>query len=105
MLVHPLNRMSAEIIIKYFMFIYFSYLLLFFVLWRMYWKTNVKEKQGYLFGIFFAVLWSLRFVIEFLKEPQVDGREDWVFNTLNTGQVLSIPLVLIGLYFIFRKRK
>lgn len=83
----------------------FSYLLLFFVLWRLYWKTNVKEKQGYLFGIFFAVLWSLRFVIEFLKEPQVDGREDWVFNTLNTGQVLSIPLVLIGLYFIFRKRK
>ncbi|MDG2193354.1 MAG: prolipoprotein diacylglyceryl transferase [Polaribacter sp.] len=83
----------------------FSYLLLFFVLWRLYWKTNAKEKPGYLFGVFFAVLWSLRFVIEFLKEPQVDGREDWVFNSLNTGQVLSIPLVLIGLYFIFRKRK
>jgi len=83
----------------------FSYLLLFFVLWRLYWKTNAKERSGYLFGIFFAVLWSLRFVIEFLKEPQVDGREDWVFNSLNTGQVLSIPLVLIGLYFIFRKRK
>lgn len=83
----------------------FSYLLLFFVLWRLYWKTNAKEKPGYLFGIFFAVLWSLRFVIEFLKEPQVEGREDWVFNMLNTGQVLSIPLVMIGLYFIFRKRK
>ncbi|MBL4904649.1 MAG: prolipoprotein diacylglyceryl transferase [Flavobacteriaceae bacterium] len=83
----------------------FSYLILFFVLWRMYWKTDVKEKSGYLFGVFFAVLWTLRFVIEFLKEAQVDGREDWVFNSLNTGQVLSIPLVLIGLYFIFRKRK
>lgn len=82
-----------------------SYLLLFFVLWRLYWKTDAKEKEGYLFGIFFAVLWSLRFVIEFLKEAQVDGREDWVFNTLNTGQVLSIPLVLIGLFFIFRKSK
>ncbi|MDG1040377.1 MAG: prolipoprotein diacylglyceryl transferase [Polaribacter sp.] len=83
----------------------FSYLILFVILWRMYWKTDAKEKSGYLFGIFFAVLWALRFFIEFLKEAQVDGREDWVFNSLNTGQVLSIPLVIIGLFFIFRKQK
>jgi len=82
----------------------FSYLILFFILWRLYWKTDAKEKSGYLFGIFFAVLWALRFFIEFLKEAQVDGREDWVFNSLNTGQVLSIPLVLIGLYFVSRKK-
>jgi prolipoprotein diacylglyceryltransferase len=50
-----------------------------------------------------AVLWSLRFFIEFLKEAQVDGREDWVFDSLNTGQVLSIPLVLIGLWLMIRK--
>ena len=55
--------------------------------------------------MFFAVLWSLRFFIEFLKEAQVDGREDWVFNSLNTGQVLSIPLVLLGLWLMFRKTK
>lgn len=83
----------------------FSYLILFVVLWRLYWKTDAKQKLGFLFGIFFAVLWSLRFFIEFLKEAQVDGREDWVFNSLNTGQVLSIPLVIIGLIFIFKKRK
>ena len=82
----------------------FSYLILFIVLWRLYWNTNAKEKPGYLFGIFFAVLWSLRFIIEFLKEAQVQGREDWVLNSLNTGQVLSIPLVLIGLFLIFKKR-
>lgn len=82
----------------------FSYLILFFVLWRLYWKTDAKLKSGYLFGIFFAVLWSLRFVIEFLKEAQVNGREDWIFNSLNTGQVLSIPLVLIGLFLIFKKK-
>jgi phosphatidylglycerol:prolipoprotein diacylglycerol transferase len=82
----------------------FSYLVLFIILWRMYWKTDAKEKSGYLFGIFFAVLWALRFVIEFLKEAQVEGREDWIFNSLNTGQVLSIPLVIIGLVLIFKKR-
>jgi prolipoprotein diacylglyceryl transferase len=84
----------------------FSYLILFVVLWRMYWKTDAKQKSGYLFGIFFAVLWALRFVIEFLKEPQVAQRgEEWLFSPLNTGQVLSIPLVIIGLILIFRKRK
>ncbi|MFD2567927.1 prolipoprotein diacylglyceryl transferase [Pseudotenacibaculum haliotis] len=83
----------------------FSYLILFFILWRVYWKTDKKLKEGYLFGIFMIALWTLRLVIEFLKEPQVEGREDWVFNSLNTGQVLSIPLILIGFYFVLRKRK
>ncbi|NVK51592.1 MAG: prolipoprotein diacylglyceryl transferase [Flavobacteriaceae bacterium] len=83
----------------------FSYLILFVVLWRLYWKTEAKQRQGFLFGIFFAVLWSLRFFIEFLKEAQINGREDWVFNALNTGQVLSIPLIIIGLILIFLKRK
>lgn len=82
----------------------FSYLILFFILWRFYWKTDKKEKHGFLFGVFMIGLWSLRFFIEFLKEAQVDGREDWVFNSLNTGQVLSIPLVLIGVWLVFRKK-
>jgi len=84
----------------------FSYLILFFVMWYLYWKTDKKQKTGFLFGLFFAVLWSLRFVIEFLKEPQVQERgEEWFFSPLNTGQVLSIPLVLIGLWLMFRKTK
>ena len=81
----------------------FSYLMLFFVMWHLYWKTDKKQQVGFLFGLFMAVLWSLRFFIEFLKEAQVDGREDWVLDSLNTGQVLSIPLVLIGVWLMFRK--
>ncbi len=84
----------------------FSYLILFFAMWHLYWKTDKKQKTGFLFGLFFAVLWTLRFVIEFLKEPQVQERgEEWFFSPLNTGQVLSIPLVLIGLWLMFRKTK
>lgn len=83
----------------------FSYLVLFFALWYFYWKTDKKNQTGFLFGLFMVVLWSLRFVIEFLKEAQVEGREDWVLNSLNTGQVLSIPLVLIGFWLMFRKPK
>ena len=49
-------------------------------------------------------LWGLRLVIEFLKKAQVEEREDWIFG-LNTGQVLSIPLILIGVWLMFRKQK
>lgn len=80
----------------------FSYLIIFFILWRIYWKTDRKKQLGYLFGVFFASLWTVRFLIEFLKEPQVEDRTTWL---LNTGQWLSIPLVIIGLYFIFKASK
>ena len=80
------------------------YLILFFVLWKFYWKTDKKEKTGFLFGVFMIGLWSARFFIEFFKEAQVDGREDWILS-LNTGQVLSIPLILIGLWLMLRKTK
>ena len=82
----------------------FSYLILFFVLWRIYWKTDKREKLGYIFGVFMIALWSLRLVIEFLKKAQVEGREDWILD-LNTGQVLSIPLILVGVYLMLRKSK
>lgn len=80
----------------------FGYLIIFLILWYFYWKTNKKEQLGYLFGFFFATLWSVRFAIEFLKEAQIDERGSW---DLNTGQLLSIPLIIIGLYFMFRKKK
>ena len=82
----------------------FSYLVLFLVMWYLYWKTTKKQQTGFLFGLFMLVLWSLRFVIEFLKEPQVQKRgEEWFFSPLNTGQVLSIPLIFIGVWLMFRK--
>jgi len=80
------------------------YSILFFVLWRFYCKTDKKQKTGFLFGVFMIGLWSARFFIEFFKEAQVDGREDWILS-LNTGQVLSIPLILIGLWLMLRKTK
>ena len=79
-----------------------SYLVIFIILWYTYWRTDKKEKSGYLFGLYFALTFSARFVIEFFKEAQVDERAVW---DLNTGQWLSIPLVLIGLYYMFRKAK
>jgi len=80
----------------------FSYLLLFLLFWYLYWKTDVKKKEGYLFGLFLVLLWTIRFVVEFFKEAQVADRGAW---DLNTGQLLSIPMVLIGFYFMYRANK
>ena len=68
-------------------------------MWMIYLKTNKKYRQGWLFGFFFAVLWSIRFLVEFLKEPQ--GVEKITLGILNTGQVLSIPLILAGLVIMW----
>ena len=76
----------------------FGYLLIFIIIWFTYWKTDKAQKEGYLFGLFFVLLWSVRFIVEYFKEAQVDERADWLFNT---GQLLSIPLILLGLYFMF----
>jgi prolipoprotein diacylglyceryltransferase len=49
-----------------------------------------------------VLLWSVRLVVEFFKEPQDALKETWI---LNTGQILSIPMILIGAYFMFRVTK
>ena len=81
-----------------------GYLVTFLILWYIYWKTDKKQHLGYLFGAFMVLLWSIRFVVEFFKEWQ-GGIETLFDVNLNTGQLLSIPLVLVGLFFMFRKPK
>lgn len=76
------------------------YLAIFVVLWLIYWRTKKRENVGYIFGLFLVLLWTVRFCIEFLKEPQVGERADWA---LNTGQWLSIPFIMAGFYFMYRK--
>jgi len=72
-----------------------GYFLLFILLWILYRKTNKKHQQGWLFGLFFIILWAIRFFVEFYKEPQ--GDEFIQFAGLNTGQVLSIPFIIAGI--------
>ena len=79
-----------------------GYVLVFLLLWFVYWKTQKRLQLGYLFGLFFVGLFTVRFFVEFLKEAQVDERADWA---LNTGQLLSIPFILIGIYFMIQSAK
>ena len=77
----------------------FCYIFVFLILLYFYSKTDKKNQSGFLFGLFLILLWTIRFFIEFTKEPQGEEYINWF--GLNTGQWLSIPFVLIGLYFMF----
>ena len=80
-----------------------SYIFVFAALLYMYWKTDAREKQGYLLGMFLIMLWSVRFVVEFLKESQGGFESD--LGTFSTGQWLSIPFIIIGFLLIFKSKK
>ncbi|WP_452222829.1 prolipoprotein diacylglyceryl transferase [Lacinutrix chionoecetis] len=78
----------------------FCYIFVFLILLYFYLKTDKGNQPGFLFGLFLVLLWTVRFFVEFVKIAQVDGRDDYIWF-MNTGQVLSIPFILVGLYFMF----
>lgn len=79
------------------------YLALFVMLMLMYWKWNAQRRQGLIFGVFFTVLFSARFLIEYVKNVQ----EPWEVGMIesigmNMGQLLSVPFIIVGVILIVR---
>ena len=82
------------------------YLALFGLLMWMYWKRNAEERPGLIFGTFLSLLFAGRFVIEYLKNNQVDFEQGMVDSIgMNMGQLLSVPFILVGIFFIIRALK
>ncbi|MGS2741141.1 prolipoprotein diacylglyceryl transferase [Sinomicrobium sp. M5D2P17] len=78
-----------------------AYLSIFVVLILLYRSQNVRQKSGFLFGLFLVLLFTARFLLEFFKENQVGFEDNMI---INMGQLLSIPFILLGIFFIFRNR-
>jgi prolipoprotein diacylglyceryl transferase len=79
-----------------------SCLVLFFILFFLYEKWKGNTPTGSLTGIFFIWIFGLRFFYEFLKENQ-ENFEDSM--SLNMGQILSIPVVMFGVYALIKSLK
>lgn len=77
----------------------FCYLALFGLLMWMYWRKNAQCRPGLIFGTFLVGIFLPRFFIEFIKNDQADFEAGML---LNMGQLLSIPFVLVGVFFIIR---
>ena len=81
----------------------FCYVFVFAILFFLYWKTEARKKSGYLFGLFLILLFSVRIVVESVKESQ--GGFESALGLLSTGQWLSIPFIVTGLYFVYTAKQ
>ncbi|MEH6706065.1 MULTISPECIES: prolipoprotein diacylglyceryl transferase [Galbibacter] len=77
----------------------FGYVFVFIALLYTYWKTDKKDNLGYMFGLWLVLTWTVRFIAEFYKKSQ--GGFESALGVFSTGQWLSIPFVLFGLYLMF----
>jgi len=76
-----------------------SYLITFGTVMWMFWKTKLKDRPGLITGVFFIMIFTARFLIEFIKEDQETFEAGM---PLNMGQLLSIPFVLTGIFLVIR---
>lgn len=87
---HPSQLYEAIFCLFLFVFLLFTYL-----------KTKENTPNGRIFGWFVVLLFSQRILVEFTKENQVAFENGL---PLNMGQILSIPMVIFGVYILFKSR-
>ena len=74
-----------------------AYLLIFIGLWAIYKYTEMKQKEGAIFGLFLVLVFSARFAIEFVKVKQAAYADEM---TLSAGQWLSVPFLIVGVVLL-----
>ena len=79
-----------------------AYFILFFFLRYLY-RQGLNRQDGFLVGVFMSILFSIRFLVEFVKESQ--GGFETFLPALSTGQWLSLPLILAGLIVLIRTKE
>ncbi|MDT3739371.1 MAG: prolipoprotein diacylglyceryl transferase [Candidatus Kapabacteria bacterium] len=79
-----------------------SYLIIYFILTLTYRKYRSKLPAGLNFGLFLVLIFGVRFILEYFKALQAGFESDL---PLHMGQILSIPFVLTGIFFIIRSKR
>lgn len=78
----------------------FKNLIIFFTLWA------IKDKnlpKGFMFWLFVVMYSALRFTVEFFRQP--DSQLGFILGPLTMGQILSVVMFAIGLFFIYKVSK
>jgi phosphatidylglycerol:prolipoprotein diacylglycerol transferase len=74
-----------------------SYFIIFIIIFGIYKTKNIKFGNGFYFGLAITLIFTMRILIEFVKINQVEFEEGM---KLNMGQILSIPFIIIGMFFV-----
>ena len=90
---HPsqLYEAALEGVLLFLVFMYFVH------------KKNALKKTGFITGVGAIVYGSSRIIVEFFRMP--DEQVGYILSYLTMGQILSLPMVLIGLYFVYNSCK
>jgi phosphatidylglycerol:prolipoprotein diacylglycerol transferase len=78
-------------------------ILLFIILFSLNRLTKINQKLGTLSGLFLIFYGSFRILIENFREP--DAQLGFLFYEITMGQLLSLPIILLGLFVIFFPQK
>ena len=78
------------------------YFVAFGILMFLFWKKEAWKKPGLIFGSFLILIFGARLVVEFFKVGQT-ARDEVL--ALNTGQMLSIPFIIVGIVLVFKAQK
>ena len=74
-----------------------SYFIIFAIMMILYNKMRDKLKNGFFFGLVLVLIFTARFIIEFVKQDQVGFEDGMIFNM---GQLLSLPYIVVGIGFM-----
>jgi len=77
---------------------FFEGFLLFIIMLLFIKFTNILNKKGLITALFLSCYGSFRFIIEFFREP--DANIGLLYFNFSMGQLLSLPMIIVGLYFI-----
>ncbi len=80
----------------------FEGIVIFIILMFLLKKTGLRDKVGSLSGMFLMMYALARSICEYFREPEIDLA--FISNAVTMGQLLSLPMFLLGLYLLFRKK-
>ena len=79
-----------------------AYLLLFLIMLWLYRRQPKRVGTGFYFGLCLTYIFTFRFFVEFVKKEQVAFEQGM---PLDMGQLLSIPFIIVGGYYMWRAMK
>ena len=80
-------------------------ILLFLILWFLFWKTDARYYPGRLVGAFILGYGSIRFGLEFLRQPDAQLMEFAARTHLSMGQWLSLPMIAGGVWLVATSKR
>lgn len=73
--------------------------ILFVILFSLHHFFDLSKRRGFLSGTFLSLYGLFRIIIENFREP--DEQIGFLFGEITMGQLLSLPLIFLGLFLIF----